>query len=113
MNAKCPVCESCEYVTLVNTFSKVGTAVGGVGAVVVTTAGAGEGASAGAAFGATIGSAVPLFGTAVGAGIGSICGAILGALSAAAAGHVAGEIVDKRLGKYKCEKCGTEFESNL
>ncbi len=42
MNAKCPVCESCEYVTLVNTFSKLGTAVGGVGAVVGTTVGAGE-----------------------------------------------------------------------
>ncbi len=89
MNVKYPVCESCEHVILANTFSKVGSVVGGVGA------------------------AVPLVGTAVGVGIGTICGAILGALGGAAAGHVAGEDIDKRLGKYRCEKYSTEFESNL
>lgn len=37
----------------------------------------------------------------------------MGIRLSAAAGHVIGEAIDKCLGKYRCEKCGIEFEPNL
>lgn len=100
---KCPKCGTNDHVHLVSTFTKTGTVVG-------VAAGA-AGTMGGAATGAAFCSVVPVVGTAIGAIGGGIIGALMGATAGGAVGYGTGNMVDKAFGKYKCEKCGCEFES--
>ena len=115
--SKCPNCNSSEYVVLVSTWRKTGTAVGAEAGGVAGYAGANAGAAAGASTGALVGSVLPGVGTAIGAGIGALAGSILGALGGGAAGakvgNAAGHQIDKMMGTYVCHRCGKQFDADV
>ncbi len=103
----CPKCEVAGPVVLVNNTQKVGTVVGGV----ADAASGFVGAESFAVGGAVLGFFVPVVGTALGAATGGLAGAIAGFFAGATIGNRVGRHIDiEVIGRYLCNKCGTEFE---
>jgi hypothetical protein len=84
----CPECNSTDYVVLVNTNQKVGTAFGGA-----------------------IGFIVTVVRTGITIALGGPGRALAGLLAGAAVGNKVGELIDRNIVcLYKCNRCGKEFE---
>jgi hypothetical protein len=103
----CPRCKVTDYVVLINTTQKAGTLVGGVAGAASGFAGA----EIWTATGAVLGSFVPIVGTGIGAVTGGLAGAIAGFFAGATIGNRVGQHIDiEVIGRYRCNKCRTEFE---